>query len=37
MDMLIAAHAYAIGGILVIRDKSFMVLSADLDVQDWAD
>lgn len=37
MDMLIAAHACAIGGILVTRDKSFMALSADLDVQDWPD
>ncbi|WP_374579980.1 type II toxin-antitoxin system VapC family toxin [Pseudoduganella sp.] len=37
MDMLIAAHAHAVGGILVTRDKSFMMMSADLDVQDWPD
>ncbi|WP_426321643.1 type II toxin-antitoxin system VapC family toxin [Pseudoduganella sp. R-43] len=37
MDMLIAAHACAIGAILVTRDKSFAMLSADLEIQDWLD
>lgn len=37
MDMLIAAHASAIGAILVTRDKSFRMLGDDLDVEDWPD
>lgn len=37
MDMLMAAHASAIGGILITRDNSFSMLRDDLDVQSWPD
>src|SRR5271154_2061617 len=36
MDMLIAAHAVAIGAILVTRDKAFLHVTPFLEIVDWA-
>jgi len=36
MDMLIAAHAAAIGAVLVTRDKAFLHAAPFLDIVDWA-
>jgi tRNA(fMet)-specific endonuclease VapC len=36
MDMLIAAHAHALGAILVTRDAAFAQLSEVLPIENWA-
>ena len=36
MDMLIAAHAAAIGAVLVTRDKAFLQTTPFLEIVDWA-
>jgi tRNA(fMet)-specific endonuclease VapC len=35
LDMMIAAHAKAIGGVLVTRDRAFSFIGNDLQLQDW--
>lgn len=35
MDMMIAAHARAVGAILVTRDRAFGLVPNGLTVQDW--
>ena len=37
MDMLIAAHAIAVGAVLVTKDAAFAQVTPLLDVVDWAD
>jgi len=36
LDMMIAAHAKAVGAVLVSRDRAFTRVPVGLDVQDWA-
>lgn len=36
MDMLIAAHAQAVGAILVTRDQVFSLVSPRLHLEDWS-
>jgi tRNA(fMet)-specific endonuclease VapC len=35
LDMMIAAHAKAIGAVLVTRDRAFSLIGNDLQLQDW--
>jgi tRNA(fMet)-specific endonuclease VapC len=35
MDMLIAAHAYAVNAILITNDKGFCTVAQDLAIEDW--
>jgi tRNA(fMet)-specific endonuclease VapC len=35
LDMMIAAHALAVGAVLVTRDKAFTHISDDLVIEDW--
>jgi len=37
LDMMIAAHAVAVGAILVTRDKAFARVPDPLKTEDWAD
>ncbi|MDP2091693.1 MAG: PIN domain-containing protein, partial [Pseudohongiella sp.] len=35
LDMMIAAHARAVGAILVTRDRAFARLPGNLPIEDW--
>jgi tRNA(fMet)-specific endonuclease VapC len=35
LDMMIAAHAKAIGAVLVTRDRAFSLIGNNLQLQDW--
>lgn len=35
MDMLIAAHAVAVGAVLVTNDKAFHMVNRHLSIEDW--
>jgi predicted nucleic acid-binding protein len=35
LDMMIAAHAKSIGGVLFTRDRAFSLIGNDLQLQNW--